>query len=174
MGPSTRVVAVTGASGGIGLAIARHRAELGDRVLITGRRLGPLQSAATALGPRVSPLVADSADPASAALVVSAAVERFGPAGHGVLNGLRLLRAADRIEHLQAHRTRGAPSISTIQPSSWAQPGRAGPTRQIIRIVARCRPSASTALHCQRIALTVPAGTVPAGSVRSPSVIPTA
>jgi NAD(P)-dependent dehydrogenase (short-subunit alcohol dehydrogenase family) len=78
MGRSDRVVAVTGASGGIGLAIAQHRAELGDRVLITGRRLGPLQSAAEAIGPRVSALVADSADPASPALIVGTALERFG------------------------------------------------------------------------------------------------
>jgi NAD(P)-dependent dehydrogenase (short-subunit alcohol dehydrogenase family) len=78
MGRGDRVIAVTGASGGIGLAIARHRAELGDRVLITGRRLGPLQSAAEAMGPAVSALVADSADPASAGLIVAAAQERFG------------------------------------------------------------------------------------------------
>jgi NAD(P)-dependent dehydrogenase (short-subunit alcohol dehydrogenase family) len=78
MGRSDRVVAVTGASGGIGRAIAQHRAELGDRVLITGRRPGPLQSAAAEMGPGVSALVADSADPASAGLIVAAAVERFG------------------------------------------------------------------------------------------------
>lgn len=78
MGRSDRVVAVTGASGGIGLAIAQHRAGLGDRVLITGRRLGPLRSAAEAMGPAVSALVADSADPVSAGLIVAAALERFG------------------------------------------------------------------------------------------------
>src|SRR3984893_8059884 len=78
MGRSDRVVAVTGASGGIGLAIAQHRAERGDRVLITGRRLGPLQSAAEAMGPRASALVADSADPASAALIVGTGLERGG------------------------------------------------------------------------------------------------
>jgi NAD(P)-dependent dehydrogenase (short-subunit alcohol dehydrogenase family) len=75
---SDQVVAVTGASEGIGFAIAQHRAALGDRVLITGRRPGPLQSAAAAIGPRASALVADSADPASAELVVATAVERFG------------------------------------------------------------------------------------------------
>lgn len=73
-----RVVAVTGASGGIGLAIARRRAELGDRVLITGRRPGPLQSAAEGIGPQASALACDSADPASAGQIVEAAVERFG------------------------------------------------------------------------------------------------
>src|SRR5580693_6651082 len=78
MGRSGRVVAVTGASGGIGRAIAQHRAEMGDRVLITGRRPGPLQSAAEAMGPRASALVADSADPASAGLIIDAALERFG------------------------------------------------------------------------------------------------
>jgi NAD(P)-dependent dehydrogenase (short-subunit alcohol dehydrogenase family) len=73
-----RVVAVTGGSGGIGFAIARRRAQLGDRVLITGRRLGPLQSAAAEIGPQASVLVSDSADPASAQRVVAGAVDRFG------------------------------------------------------------------------------------------------
>ena len=75
---SGRVVAVTGGSGGIGFAIARRRAALGDQVLITGRRLGPLQSAAAAIGPQASALVSDSADPASAEQVVAAAVDRCG------------------------------------------------------------------------------------------------
>jgi len=75
---SGRVVAVTGGSGGIGFAIARRRAALGDRVLITGRRPGPLQSAAEAIGPQASALACDSADPASARQIVDAAVERFG------------------------------------------------------------------------------------------------
>jgi len=78
MAPSDQVVAVTGGSGGIGLAIAQHRAALGDRVLITGRRLGPLQSAARAMGSRASVLVADSTDPQSGQQVVATAVERFG------------------------------------------------------------------------------------------------
>jgi NAD(P)-dependent dehydrogenase (short-subunit alcohol dehydrogenase family) len=78
MARSSRVVAVTGGSGGIGFAIARRRAQLGDRVLITGRRLGPLQSAAAEIGPQASALVSDSADPASAQRVVAEAVDRFG------------------------------------------------------------------------------------------------
>jgi NAD(P)-dependent dehydrogenase (short-subunit alcohol dehydrogenase family) len=75
---SGRVVAVTGSSGGIGFAVARRRAALGDQVLITGRRPGPLQSAAEAIGPQASALACDSADPASARQIVDAAVERFG------------------------------------------------------------------------------------------------
>jgi NAD(P)-dependent dehydrogenase (short-subunit alcohol dehydrogenase family) len=78
MGQGDRVVVVTGASDGIGREIARHRAERGDRVLITGRRPRPLEQAAIELGPNVSALVADSEDPASAALIVDTAVERFG------------------------------------------------------------------------------------------------
>jgi NAD(P)-dependent dehydrogenase (short-subunit alcohol dehydrogenase family) len=78
MEQGNRVVVVTGASDGIGREIARQRAELGDRVLITGRRAEPLAAAAAALGPNVSALVADSTDPASATAIVDAAVERFG------------------------------------------------------------------------------------------------
>lgn len=72
------VVAVTGGSAGIGLAIARHRLALGDRVLITGRRPGPLEAAAAESGPDLATLVCDSGAPGSAARIVDAAVARFG------------------------------------------------------------------------------------------------
>ena len=116
MGRSDRVVAVTGASGGIGLAIAQHRAGLGDRVLITGRRLGPLRSAAEAMGPAVSALVADSADPVSAGLIVAAALERFGGLDVVVANAAHvppltsLLDAADSDIDLVLADQRGWPA----------------------------------------------------------------
>src|ERR1700722_20958296 len=75
---SGRVVAVTGGSGGIGFAIARRRAALGDQVLLPARRPGPLQSAAEAIGPQASALACDSADPASAGRIVDAAGEGLG------------------------------------------------------------------------------------------------
>ncbi|POX38088.1 3-oxoacyl-ACP reductase [Streptomyces sp. Ru73] len=56
-----RNVLVTGGGTGIGRAIARHFAEQGDTVVITGRRGGPLKEAADALGAR--PVVCDHTDP---------------------------------------------------------------------------------------------------------------
>ncbi|RKE21574.1 SDR family NAD(P)-dependent oxidoreductase [Streptomyces sp. TLI_171] len=58
-----RNVVVTGGGTGIGLEVARRFAETGERVVIVGRRPGVLDRAAEELGPNVSPLVCDLADP---------------------------------------------------------------------------------------------------------------
>ncbi|MEU7488209.1 SDR family oxidoreductase [Streptomyces sp. NPDC042319] len=57
----TRNVLVTGGGTGIGHAIARHFAEQGDTVVITGRRSGPLKEAADRIGARA--VVCDHTDP---------------------------------------------------------------------------------------------------------------
>jgi 3-oxoacyl-[acyl-carrier protein] reductase len=49
-GEQARVAIVTGASRGIGLAIAQSLVDRGDRVCITGRNAGPLVEAAASLG----------------------------------------------------------------------------------------------------------------------------
>ncbi|MFG2698879.1 SDR family NAD(P)-dependent oxidoreductase [Kitasatospora sp. NPDC048407] len=58
-----RNVVVTGGGTGIGLEVARRFAEAGERVVIVGRRPGVLDHAAAELGPNVTPLVCDLADP---------------------------------------------------------------------------------------------------------------
>ncbi len=60
-----RTVLVTGASNGIGRAIAARFATSGDTVIITGRHPGRLQRAAEELGARG--IVCDAADPAQVA-----------------------------------------------------------------------------------------------------------
>ncbi|MEV7123699.1 SDR family NAD(P)-dependent oxidoreductase [Kitasatospora griseola] len=58
-----RNVVVTGGGTGIGYEVARRFAEAGERVVIVGRRPGVLDHAAAELGPNVTPLVCDLADP---------------------------------------------------------------------------------------------------------------
>ncbi|MFF0294828.1 SDR family NAD(P)-dependent oxidoreductase [Kitasatospora sp. NPDC004615] len=58
-----RNVVVTGGGTGIGLEVARRFAEAGEQVVIVGRRPGVLDHAAAELGPNVTPLVCDLADP---------------------------------------------------------------------------------------------------------------
>ncbi|QKW21940.1 SDR family oxidoreductase [Kitasatospora sp. NA04385] len=58
-----RNVVVTGGGTGIGLEVARRFAAAGERVVIVGRRPGVLDQAAQELGPNVTPLVCDLADP---------------------------------------------------------------------------------------------------------------
>lgn len=72
-----RVVIVTGASSGIGGAVARHCLEEGASVVASGRRAEPLADLAAA-SERVAPIVGDlTADGVPEALV-AAAHERFG------------------------------------------------------------------------------------------------
>ncbi|RKT10915.1 3-oxoacyl-[acyl-carrier protein] reductase [Streptomyces sp. 1114.5] len=58
-----RNVVVTGGGTGIGYEVARRFAEVDDQVVIVGRRRAVLEKAAADLGPNVTPLVCDLADP---------------------------------------------------------------------------------------------------------------
>jgi NAD(P)-dependent dehydrogenase (short-subunit alcohol dehydrogenase family) len=73
---------VTGASRGIGKAIALALAQEGVDVVITARTLGPLTEAASAIaavtGRRIIPIVADTGDDASIKALVARAVEALG------------------------------------------------------------------------------------------------
>ena len=64
----SRHVLVTGASGGIGLAVAGRFARAGDEVVVTARRVDPLAAAADEIGARAVP--ADVSDPAQVAALV--------------------------------------------------------------------------------------------------------
>src|SRR5205823_8775295 len=72
-----KVAVVTGASSGIGAAIAQAMSTAGARVVLTGRDEERLRGAARALGEH-HVVVADLADDAAPALIVSEAVGAFG------------------------------------------------------------------------------------------------
>lgn len=74
-----RVALITGASRGIGLAIAQRIVDEGGRVCVTGRKPDGLAAAVDALGPSVAMSVAGRADdPEHQAATVAAVRERFG------------------------------------------------------------------------------------------------
>jgi NAD(P)-dependent dehydrogenase (short-subunit alcohol dehydrogenase family) len=75
---SGSAVLVTGASSGIGRAIAVRCAREGARVLATGRRADALEATAREAGGDVQTLAADLGDAGAAADCVAAAVERLG------------------------------------------------------------------------------------------------
>ncbi len=69
---------VTGASGGLGGAIARALHASGASVALTGRNQPALEALRRALGDRAEVIAADLADRAAAAALVAAAEERLG------------------------------------------------------------------------------------------------
>jgi 3-oxoacyl-[acyl-carrier protein] reductase len=78
-----RTALVTGASGGIGQAIARALHAQGASVVLTGTRRGPLDALAADLGSRVETVACDLAD--------RAAVEALVPSAEAALGGLDIL-----------------------------------------------------------------------------------
>jgi 3-oxoacyl-[acyl-carrier protein] reductase len=75
---SGKTALVTGASGGIGGAIARALHAQGATVALSGTRREALETLASALGSRVHVCVADLADPASLEALVPAAESALG------------------------------------------------------------------------------------------------
>jgi meso-butanediol dehydrogenase / (S,S)-butanediol dehydrogenase / diacetyl reductase len=71
-----RVAIISGGGTGIGAATARLFAREGARVVVTGRRPGPLQAVADEVGGRAVP--GDTADPEHVAEAVQVAREAFG------------------------------------------------------------------------------------------------
>ncbi|MFE2727704.1 SDR family NAD(P)-dependent oxidoreductase [Kitasatospora sp. NPDC059327] len=71
-----RNVVVTGGGTGIGYEVARRFAEAGEQVVIVGRRRAVLERAAADLGPNVTPLVRDLADPDDVEAVLGELPER--------------------------------------------------------------------------------------------------
>ena len=82
LGIAGKTAIVTGASAGIGRAIAREFAESGVNLVLVARRATPLSEAAKEIGNRfavkVLPIVADVGSPDEPDQVVASALERFG------------------------------------------------------------------------------------------------
>jgi NAD(P)-dependent dehydrogenase (short-subunit alcohol dehydrogenase family) len=71
-----KVALVTGGGTGIGAAVARRLAADGYRVMVTGRRAGPIEEIAAEIDGLA--VVADTGDPADAERAVAETVARFG------------------------------------------------------------------------------------------------
>ena len=73
-----KVALVTGASKGIGRAIAASFAEAGAKVMLTSRKLDALQAAAAEMSGETEVFAANAGDVEAARACVSATIERFG------------------------------------------------------------------------------------------------
>ena len=75
---SGKAALITGASGGIGGAIARALHGAGATVALSGTRVGPLETLAAELGGRVHVLACDLSDPVAVEALPKAAVAAMG------------------------------------------------------------------------------------------------
>jgi NADP-dependent 3-hydroxy acid dehydrogenase YdfG len=75
---SVRTVVITGASGGIGAALAAHLAPLGHSLVLVARRDEALRAVAATCGANALPVVADVTSRADVQRIVREAIARFG------------------------------------------------------------------------------------------------
>src|SRR6476661_8511917 len=73
-----KVALVTGASRGIGRAIAGAMADAGASVMLSSRKADDLDAAVAEIGGETASYAANAGDPEAAAACVAATVERFG------------------------------------------------------------------------------------------------
>jgi NADP-dependent 3-hydroxy acid dehydrogenase YdfG len=73
-----KVIVITGASGGIGAALAETLGSQGASLVLVARRRAELQNVAALSGSAVLPIVADATDRTAVHGVVNAALKRFG------------------------------------------------------------------------------------------------
>ena len=76
-----RTALITGGGTGIGLAIAKCLAACGAKVVLSGRREEPLQTAASEIGELASIQVMDVNDTAAAPALAATLREKHGPIG---------------------------------------------------------------------------------------------
>src|SRR5262249_49080999 len=99
---SNKVIVITGASSGIGAALARQRASAGDTVVLAARRADKLASVAESCGARALAVPADATVRAEVDRLRDAALDTFGHvdvwvnnAGRGINRGVLDLSDAD-------------------------------------------------------------------------------
>ena len=116
-----RVALVTGASRGIGLAIARRVVDEGGRVVITGRDAGTLDEAVAGLGADRALGVPGKADDAGhRAAAVARTVERFGRLDH-LVNNAGINPAYGPLAQLETGVARKILEVNVIAALEWTR-----------------------------------------------------
>lgn len=146
------VVAVTGATAGIGRATARLLIERGARVALLGRRQSRLHELVDELGDeRVATLCGDVADPETNRRLVAIAVERFGTldsmvanAGIGTYGGIMDM-SDEEIERMSATNFLG--TVWSVRAAVPVMRAHGGGDLVILSSVAGLRGGATEAVY---------------------------
>ncbi|GAA1851609.1 SDR family oxidoreductase [Asanoa iriomotensis] len=127
---SGKVALVTGASRGIGLAVAARLAAAGAKVCVTARKPEPLALAVASLGgPAVALGVAGrSDDPVHRSDAVSAVVEAFGPVDI-LVNNTGINPVFGPLLELDLGAARKIFEVNLLSALGWVQAAFAGPPR---------------------------------------------
>lgn len=132
-----RVALVTGASRGIGLAIAHRIVAEGGRVVITGRRAETLQEAVAELGPDRALGIAGKADDAEhRADAIGRTVEHFGRLDH-LVNNAGINPAYGPLTELDTDVARKILEVNVIAALEWTREAvAASPLRSIVNMAS--------------------------------------
>jgi len=117
-----KVAIVTGASRGIGLAVAQRLVDEGARVVVTARKQEALDDAARALGGAGHALAVagNAADPDHQDEVLAAAAERFGPVDL-LVNNTGINPAYGRLVDIDLDAARKIIDVNVVAALAWVQ-----------------------------------------------------
>ncbi|WP_020013080.1 SDR family oxidoreductase [Promicromonospora sukumoe] len=140
-----RVALVTGASRGIGLAIARRVVAEGGRVVITGRDAGTLDEAVAGLGPDRALGVAGKADDAAhRAAAIARTVERFGRLDH-LVNNAGINPAYGPLAQVETGVARKILEVNVIAALEWTREAvAAGGLRSVVNMASLAGTTSAT------------------------------